>query len=71
VAPTEQGAAWQRVLPLIDAATPNCFNTRKARLLKCLWFEREGSFVRGGKYYFSVAKYDVIEGQSQIVKFPA
>ena len=42
---------------LIDAATPSCFNIRKALLIKRHWFNG-GCFMRGGKYYFSVAKAD-------------
>jgi hypothetical protein len=43
------------VLPPIDAASPNCFDTPKALLTKRRWFNG-GCFMRGGKYYFSVAK---------------
>jgi hypothetical protein len=42
----------------IDAATPSCFDIRKAPLTKRHWFNGEG-FMRGGKYYFSVAKANV------------
>jgi hypothetical protein len=40
------------VLPPIDAAAPNCFDTRKVLLAKRRWFNG-GCFMRGGKYYFS------------------
>jgi hypothetical protein len=43
----------------IDAAAPSCFDIRKALLTKRRWFSGGGRFMRGGKYYFSVAKADV------------
>jgi hypothetical protein len=45
------------VLPPIDATTPNCFDALKALLKKRRWFNGR-CFMRGGKYYFSVAKHD-------------
>jgi hypothetical protein len=45
------------VAPPIDAASPDRFDTLKALLKKCRLFNG-GCFMRGGKYYFSVAKHD-------------
>jgi hypothetical protein len=40
---------------VIDALAPRCFDALKARLIKRRWFNG-GCFMRGGKYYFYVAK---------------
>jgi hypothetical protein len=45
-------------LDWLDASSPNCFDTRKARLIKRRWVNVGGCFVRGGKRYFAVVKAD-------------
>ena len=55
--PARHGQRLNAIEYPIDAATPNCFNICKALLIKRRWFNG-GCFMRGGKYYFSVAKAD-------------
>jgi len=55
--PARHGQRLNAIEYPIDAATPSCFNICKALLTKRRWFNG-GCFMRGGKYYFSVAKAD-------------